>query len=176
MAMAEATSSPPTNDGGNSGEGSGESGGALVRLPSVCARDSASSKPGVRFIVISPLVDIFATYNHLLLFSCILLSFVVVDDIHFRFGGANGEACKCRAGRSIHRCGPAVVYWRCHWNRVYVAEYVTNWFLNKYPQLVDSFKSPKNSNWIDFVSKGNLKIPSDNLFQAVQIIEKHFKN
>ncbi|KAE9528557.1 hypothetical protein AGLY_012132 [Aphis glycines] len=55
-------------------------------------------------------------------------------------------------------------------------EYVANWFSNKYTQLVDSPKSPKNSNWIDFVSKGNLETSSDNFFQTVKIMEKHFKN
>lgn len=58
----------------------------------------------------------------------------------------------------------------------YVAGYVANRFSNKYPQLVGSPKSPENSSWIDFVSKGNLKTPSDNLFQAIQIMETHFKN
>lgn len=58
----------------------------------------------------------------------------------------------------------------------YVAGYVASRFSNKYPQLVESPKSPKNPNWIDFVSKGNLKTPSDNLFHTVQIMEKYFKN
>jgi len=58
----------------------------------------------------------------------------------------------------------------------YVAGYVASRFSNKYPQLVGSPESPKNPNWINFVSKGNLKTPSDNLFHAVQIMEKYFKN
>lgn len=58
----------------------------------------------------------------------------------------------------------------------YVAGYIASRFYNKYHQLVGSLKSPKNQNWIDFVSKGSLKTPSDNLFQAVQTMEKYFKN
>ncbi|KAE9526253.1 hypothetical protein AGLY_013884 [Aphis glycines] len=50
-----------------------------------------------------------------------------------------------------------------------IAQYVAGYVANR-P------KSPENSNWIDFVSKGNLKTPSDNLFQAIQIMETHFKN
>ena len=45
-----------------------------------------------------------------------------------------------------------------------VAGYVSSRFSTRYPELVGSPKSPKNPNWIDFVSKGNLKTSSDSSF------------
>lgn len=52
--------------------------------------------------------------------------------------------------------------------------YVTNRFSEKFPQLIGTYDGYLNS-WTKYMSKGSLKIPSNDLFKAVKIFEKYFK-
>lgn len=55
----------------------------------------------------------------------------------------------------------------------YVTGYIANRFADKFPHLIGTHDAD-SINWTKYVSKGNLKIPSDNLFKAVKILEKYF--
>ncbi|XP_060835376.1 uncharacterized protein LOC132918254 [Rhopalosiphum padi] len=58
----------------------------------------------------------------------------------------------------------------------YVTGYIANRFSEKFPQLIGTH-GIDTMNWIKYynMSKGSLKIPSNNLFRAVKILEKNFK-
>ncbi|XP_029348427.1 uncharacterized protein LOC115034961 [Acyrthosiphon pisum] len=58
----------------------------------------------------------------------------------------------------------------------YVSGYVANRFYNKYPSLTAPHNSQPPDNWTNHLSKGNLKIPSENLFKAVLQLERDFNN
>lgn len=55
----------------------------------------------------------------------------------------------------------------------YVAGYVASRFSHKYPDLVDETGEHK-AGWIKQLSKGNLKIPSEKIMNAMKIIEIAF--
>jgi len=58
----------------------------------------------------------------------------------------------------------------------YVAGFIANKFCVKYPDLIQEISSiQENFQWTQFISKGNLKIPSNNLLQAAKQIEIDFK-
>ncbi|KAF0752124.1 Uncharacterized protein FWK35_00021375, partial [Aphis craccivora] len=57
----------------------------------------------------------------------------------------------------------------------YVSGYVANRFYNKYPSLTAPHNSQPPDNWTNHLSRGSLKIPSDNLFKAVLQLERDFK-
>lgn len=58
----------------------------------------------------------------------------------------------------------------------YVAGYIANRFFIKYPFLTNlSDNCEEKNNWTNFISKGNLKMPSDDLLRAMKIIETDFK-
>jgi len=57
----------------------------------------------------------------------------------------------------------------------YVAGYVASRFCHKYPDLIDE-TGENDAGWINQLSKGNLKIPSNKLMKAVKILEIAFIN
>lgn len=58
----------------------------------------------------------------------------------------------------------------------FVAGYVANRFFNKYPNLIAHSDKDKPICWTDYISRGQLKIPSDNLMRAVKQLEIHFRS
>jgi len=59
----------------------------------------------------------------------------------------------------------------------YVAGYVANRFSHNYPHLISNYvENSISDSWITLNSRGGLKIPSDNLVDAVCVMETHFKN
>lgn len=54
----------------------------------------------------------------------------------------------------------------------YVAGYIAYKFFEKYPHLTSS---NRNKSWIDCVSRGGLKTPSDDLLTAMKLMETDFK-
>lgn len=58
----------------------------------------------------------------------------------------------------------------------YVGGYIANRFFVKYPYLTnESSDSKVIDSWTKFISRGNLKIPSDDLLRAMKIVEIGFK-
>jgi len=58
----------------------------------------------------------------------------------------------------------------------YVGGYIANRFFVKYPYLTnESSDSKVIDSWTKFISRGNLKIPSDDLLRAMKIVEIDFK-
>ncbi|XP_060846009.1 LOW QUALITY PROTEIN: uncharacterized protein LOC132925652 [Rhopalosiphum padi] len=57
----------------------------------------------------------------------------------------------------------------------YVAGYVANRFANKYPELITQIDDKTVSCWTSFRSKGGLKMPSDNMMEAVRKLEIEFQ-
>jgi len=55
----------------------------------------------------------------------------------------------------------------------YVAGYVGNRLCHEYPEIIVEIGEP-NAGWIKQLSKGNLKISSKNLMNAVKIIKATF--
>jgi len=51
----------------------------------------------------------------------------------------------------------------------------SNRFYNKYPFLTAPHNSQPPDNWTNHLSRGSLKIPSNNLFKAVLQLERDFK-
>lgn len=58
----------------------------------------------------------------------------------------------------------------------YVGGYIANWFFVKYPYLTnESSDSKVIDSWTKFISRENLKIPSNDLLQEMKIVEIDFK-
>jgi len=58
----------------------------------------------------------------------------------------------------------------------FVAGYVANRFFNKYPNLIGHSDEETPIFWTNYISRGQLKIPSDNLMRAVKRLEIHFRS
>lgn len=57
----------------------------------------------------------------------------------------------------------------------FVAGYVANRFSNKYPNLLADSEIEKSMCWTDYISRGQLKIPSENIMRAMKQLEIHFR-
>jgi len=59
----------------------------------------------------------------------------------------------------------------------YVAGYIVNRFSHKYLELISSSEKDNLQNsWINLKTKGGLKIPSENVVNAIVIMEKYFND